>query len=78
MFEEGNKEMKELLGGKGANLAEMTATGLPVPYGFTITTATCQYYYANNKQHLLKSQKENLYILKLLRNINTRYDKNKC
>jgi pyruvate, orthophosphate dikinase len=51
MFEEGNKEMKELLGGKGANLAEMTASGLPVPYGFTITTKVCSYYYANNKTY---------------------------
>jgi len=51
MFEEGNKEMKELLGGKGANLAEMTATGLPVPYGFTITTKVCNSYYANNKTY---------------------------
>lgn len=50
MFEEGNKEMRILLGGKGANLAEMTNTGLPVPYGFTITTETCKYYYANDKK----------------------------
>ena len=51
MFEEGNKDMKELLGGKGANLAEMTKTGLPVPYGFTITTDVCKYYYANEKSY---------------------------
>ncbi len=51
MFEEGNKGMKELLGGKGANLAEMTTTGLPVPYGFTITTKVCSHYYANNKTY---------------------------
>ncbi|MFA5742079.1 MAG: pyruvate, phosphate dikinase, partial [Candidatus Izemoplasmatales bacterium] len=49
MFEEGKKEMKFLLGGKGANLAEMTNTGLPVPYGFTVTTEVCKYYYSNNK-----------------------------
>lgn len=49
MFEEGNKSMKMLLGGKGANLAEMTNTGLPVPYGFTITTDACKVYYENNK-----------------------------
>ncbi len=42
---EGNKEMRELLGGKGANLAEMTSIGLPVPPGFTITTASCAEYY---------------------------------
>ncbi len=51
MFDEGKKDMKELLGGKGANLAEMTNTGLPVPYGFTITTEVCSYYYANNKTY---------------------------
>ena len=40
-FEEGKKEMRNLLGGKGANLAEMTNIGLPVPQGFTITTEAC-------------------------------------
>src|SRR5208337_3291917 len=48
---EGRADMKELLGGKGANLAEMTNIGLPVPAGFTITTEVCTYYYANNKQY---------------------------
>ncbi len=43
-FSEGNKDLKDLLGGKGANLAEMTNLGLPVPPGFTITTDTCRYY----------------------------------
>src|SRR2546429_1850395 len=43
-FSEGNKEMKDLLGGKGANLAEMTGMGLPVPPGFTITTQACMTY----------------------------------
>ena len=43
---EGKKEMKVLLGGKGANLAEMTRAGLPVPPGFTITTAVCNDYLA--------------------------------
>src|ERR1051325_9722321 len=43
-FVEGNKDLKDLLGGKGANLAEMTRMGLPVPPGFTITTAACQEY----------------------------------
>lgn len=46
-FSEGAKEMKDLLGGKGANLAEMTKLGLPVPPGFTITTETCNYYLIN-------------------------------
>src|SRR5712691_7952610 len=45
---EGKADMKELLGGKGANLAEMTNIGLPVPAGFTITTEVCNYYTANN------------------------------
>ncbi|MGL4462316.1 MAG: PEP/pyruvate-binding domain-containing protein, partial [Planctomycetia bacterium] len=48
---EGNASMKELLGGKGANLAEMSKIGLPVPAGFTITTEVCTYYYANGKQY---------------------------
>src|SRR5438445_12248483 len=43
-FHEGSKEMKDLLGGKGANLAEMTNIGLPVPPGFTITTEACRAY----------------------------------
>ena len=49
LFEEGDKSMRDLLGGKGANLAEMTNIGLPVPPGFTITTATCNEYYADKK-----------------------------
>jgi len=47
-FSEGNKEMRALLGGKGANLAEMTVIGLPVPPGFTITTEVCNYYSDKN------------------------------
>src|SRR5580704_8982993 len=43
-FTEGNRDMKDLLGGKGANLAEMTNLGLPVPAGFTITTDACRHY----------------------------------
>ncbi len=48
-FEEGSKEMKSLLGGKGAGLAEMTRIGLKTPPGFTITTEACNYYFKNNK-----------------------------
>lgn len=48
-FEEGNKEMKSLLGGKGANLAEMKKIGLPVPDGFTISTEACMAYHENNE-----------------------------
>jgi len=44
-FKEGNRDMKEILGGKGANLAEMTSIGLPVPSGFTITTLACDLFY---------------------------------
>ncbi|MGN1227907.1 MAG: pyruvate, phosphate dikinase, partial [Christensenellales bacterium] len=47
LFSEGNANMRELLGGKGANLAEMTRLGLPVPYGFTISTEACTYYHQN-------------------------------
>jgi len=47
-FTEGNKDLKDLLGGKGANLAEMTNLGLPVPHGFTITTEACRYYLAQD------------------------------
>ena len=47
-FKEGNKDMRGLLGGKGANLAEMTNIGLPVPFGFTITTEACNDYYEND------------------------------
>jgi pyruvate,orthophosphate dikinase len=49
LFGEGNKEMADLLGGKGAGLAEMTKAGLPVPPGFTITTEACNAYFANHK-----------------------------
>ncbi len=57
---DGNGKMKELLGGKGANLAEMCLIGLPVPAGFTITTEVCNYYYDHGKQYPpeLKSQVE--------------------
>ncbi len=48
---EGKADMKNLLGGKGANLAEMSSLGLPVPPGFTITTEVCTHYYANNKSY---------------------------
>lgn len=50
LFREGNQSMRDLLGGKGANLAEMTNIGLPVPPGFTITTEVCGEYYANGRQ----------------------------
>ena len=49
-FKEGNANMRELLGGKGANLAEMASLGLPVPNGFTITTEACTAYYKDGKK----------------------------
>ena len=50
LFSEGNSSMRELLGGKGANLAEMTNLGMPVPQGFTITTEACTQYYEDGKK----------------------------
>ena len=50
LFQEGNKDMKNLLGGKGANLAEMTNIGMPVPSGFTVTTEACNKYYKDGKE----------------------------
>ena len=49
LFSEGNKDMRELLGGKGANLAEMTNLGLPIPQGFTVTTEACTRYYTDGE-----------------------------
>ncbi|MBO4309478.1 MAG: pyruvate, phosphate dikinase, partial [Lachnospiraceae bacterium] len=50
LFKEGSADMRNLLGGKGANLAEMTNIGLPVPQGFTITTEACTQYYEDNRE----------------------------
>ena len=50
LFSEGNADMRNLLGGKGANLAEMTNLGLPVPQGFTISTEACTQYYADGQK----------------------------
>ena len=49
LFSEGNATMRNLLGGKGANLAEMTALGMPVPQGFTVTTEACTRYYEDGR-----------------------------
>ena len=49
LFSEGNGSMRELLGGKGANLAEMTNLGMPVPQGFTISTEACTKYYEDDR-----------------------------
>ena len=50
LFSEGNGNMRELLGGKGANLAEMTNLGMPVPQGFTISTEACTRYYEDGEK----------------------------
>src|SRR5213592_631364 len=55
---DGNGSMKPLLGGKGANLAEMTRIGLPVPPGFTITTELCTYFYEHNRTYPPQLEKE--------------------
>ena len=66
LFSEGNANMRELLGGKGANLAEMTNIGLPVPQGFTITTEACTQYYEDGREINDEIQKQiNEYIKKM-------------
>ena len=57
LFTEGNGSMRELLGGKGANLAEMTSLGMPVPQGFTISTEACTQYYEDGRS----DQRRNLW-----------------
>ena len=65
LFSEGNANMRELLGGKGANLAEMTSLGLPVPQGFTITTEACTQYYEDGREINAEIQGQiNEYIVK--------------
>ena len=66
LFTEGNANMRELLGGKGANLAEMTGLGLPVPQGFTITTEACTQYYEDGREINAEIQAQiNEYIAKM-------------
>ena len=66
LFTEGNANMRELLGGKGANLAEMTGLGLPVPQGFTITTEACTQYYEDGREINAEIQAQiNEYIVKM-------------
>jgi len=66
LFTEGNASMRELLGGKGANLAEMTGLGLPVPQGFTITTEACTQYYEDDREINAEIQSQiNEYIAKM-------------
>ena len=66
LFTEGNADMRDLLGGKGANLAEMTNIGLPVPQGFTITTEACTQYYEDGREINKEIQEQiNEYIVKM-------------
>ena len=66
LFKEGNADMRELLGGKGANLAEMTNIGLPVPQGFTISTEACTKYYEDGREINEEIQKQiNEHIVKM-------------
>lgn len=58
LFKEGNANMRDLLGGKGANLAEMTNLGLPIPQGFTVTTEACSDYYNNNQSISLEVESQ--------------------
>ncbi|MCI8402149.1 MAG: pyruvate, phosphate dikinase [Lachnospiraceae bacterium] len=69
LFKEGNADMRNLLGGKGANLAEMTNLGLPIPQGFTVTTEACTDYYNNGKQITEEVQKQIFDALKVLEGI---------
>ena len=57
-FEEGNRDMKQILGGKGANLAEMKSLGINVPPGFTISTEACDLYYKDGKKINLEVKKQ--------------------
>ncbi|MCI5563773.1 MAG: pyruvate, phosphate dikinase, partial [Intestinimonas massiliensis] len=69
-FSEGNGSMRELLGGKGANLAEMTRAGMPVPQGFTVTTEACTQYYNDGRTVNPEIQAEILENLTWLEGIN--------
>ncbi len=69
LFSEGNGKMRDLLGGKGANLAEMTGLGMPVPQGFTITTEACTQYYKDNKKINESIKKEIMQYVKELEKI---------
>ena len=72
-FIEGNKDMKNILGGKGANLAEMISIGLPVPMGFTVTTEACNKYYINNETISLDVETEIFEHIKSLENKTLKY-----
>ena len=69
LFKEGNADMRNLLGGKGANLAEMTNLGMPIPQGFTVTTEACTDYYKQGRQISAEIQKQIFDALKVLEGI---------
>ncbi|MHB8063220.1 MAG: pyruvate, phosphate dikinase [Ruminiclostridium sp.] len=69
LFNEGNAKMKNLLGGKGANLAEMTSLGLPVPRGFTVTTEACTRYYSDGKLIVEEIENEIYKMMSLTENV---------
>lgn len=71
-FEEGNANMRDILGGKGANLAEMTNLGMPIPQGFTITTEACTDYYESGKQISEEIQKQIFEALNWLEGVNNK------
>ncbi len=70
LFREGNADMRNLLGGKGANLAEMTNLGLPIPQGFTVTTEACTDYYNNGKKISGEIEEQILEAIKWLEEVN--------
>ena len=72
LFKEGNADMRNLLGGKGANLAEMTNLGLPIPQGFTVTTEACTDYYNNGRAISEEIQGQIFEAMKILEEINGR------
>ena len=69
---EATAEDKNLLGGKGANLAEMNLVGLPVPAGFTVTTEVCTYYYENKKKYPKELDGQVLRLLKMLKKLSAK------
>ena len=69
LFKEGNAGMRELLGGKGANLAEMTNLGLPIPQGFTVSTEACTKYYEDGEKISKEIEEEIFENLKKLEEI---------
>ena len=77
LFSEGDGSMRNLLGGKGANLAEMTKLGLPIPKGFTITTEACIEYYTNGRKISQEIEDEILKNLSILENVTNKKFGNK-